>query len=78
MKSYGAQADLVITQSTETFEKTRQGIQEPAEAMQSDDVQVSDFDNLAVFGQLFPREEKVKATTLRELLPPGSPPLEWC
>jgi putative sterol carrier protein len=48
------EADLVITQSTDSFEKTRQGIQDPAEAMQSGQVQVSDFDNLAIFGQLFP------------------------
>jgi hypothetical protein len=49
-----AQADLIITQSAETFEKTRQGIQDPAEAMQSGQIQVSNFDNLAIFGQLFP------------------------
>ena len=48
------EAELVITQSTDSFEKTRQGIQDPAEAMQSGQVQVSDFDNLAIFGQLFP------------------------
>jgi putative sterol carrier protein len=49
-----ADADLVITQSSETFEKTFRGIQDPAEAMQSGAVLVSNFESLATFGQLFP------------------------
>jgi len=47
-------ADLVMTQSVETFEKTLRGIQKPAEAMGSGEIQVSDFEGLAVFGKLFP------------------------
>ncbi len=47
-------ADLVMTQSAETFEKTFRGIQKPAEAVGSGEIQVSDFEGLAVFGQLFP------------------------
>jgi putative sterol carrier protein len=49
-----ADADLVITQSAATFEKSRQGMHDPVEAIQSGQVQVSDFDKLAIFGQLFP------------------------
>ena len=47
-------ADLVMTQSIETFEKTIRGIQDPAEAIQSGAIQVSDFEALATYGQLFP------------------------
>lgn len=46
--------DFVITQSAETFEKTFRGILDPGEAIQSGLVQVSDFESLATFGQLFP------------------------
>jgi hypothetical protein len=54
--NYGAakDADLVMTQSSETFEKTFRGIHDPAEAIQSDQAQVNDFESLAKFGQLFP------------------------
>ncbi len=54
--SYGAieNADLVLTQSAETFEKSFRGIHDPAEAIQSGAIQVSDFEGLATFGQLFP------------------------
>jgi len=54
--SYGASedADLVLTQSAETFEKTFQGIQEPVAAIEAGELQVSDFEKLALFGQLFP------------------------
>ena len=46
--------DLVLTQSSETWEKTLRGIQSPAEAIESGDIGVSDFEALAMFGQLFP------------------------
>ena len=49
-----ADTDLVITQSAETFEKTRQKMHDPTDAIQSSQMQVSDFNNLAIFGQLFP------------------------
>ena len=39
-----ADADLTITQSAETFEKSRQGMHNPAEAMQTGEIQVSDFE----------------------------------
>jgi hypothetical protein len=48
------EADLVMTQSATTFEKTLRGILDPAEAVQSGLVQVNDFESLAIFGQLFP------------------------
>lgn len=47
-------ADLVMTQSAETFEKSFRRIHDPAEAIQSGAIQVSDFEALATFGQLFP------------------------
>lgn len=49
-----AAADLVLTQSAETFEKSFRRIHDPAAAIQSGEVQVSDFEGLATFGQLFP------------------------
>jgi putative sterol carrier protein len=49
-----ADADLTITQSAETFEKSRQGMHNPAEAIQSGEIRVSDFEQLAIFGQIFP------------------------
>jgi hypothetical protein len=54
--SYGAveNADLVISQSAETFEKSFRGIHDLAEAIQAGEVQVSDFENLGTFGRLFP------------------------
>ena len=54
--SYGAaeNADLVMTQSAETFEKSLRGIQDSAEAVRSGAVQVSNLENLGTFGRLFP------------------------
>jgi hypothetical protein len=49
-----ADADLVMTQSAETFEKSLRRIHDPAEAIQSGAIQVSDFESLATFGKLFP------------------------
>ncbi|MDX1614091.1 MAG: alkyl sulfatase C-terminal domain-containing protein [Candidatus Promineifilaceae bacterium] len=49
-------ADLVLTQSSETFEKTLRGIQEPAEAIRSGDVRVSDPEALSLFAALFPSQ----------------------
>jgi hypothetical protein len=48
------EADLVITQSAESFEKTRSGIQSLADGITNGQVQVSDMDCLATFGELFP------------------------
>lgn len=50
-----AEADLVMTQSAETFEKSLCRMHNPAEAIQSGQIQVSNFESLAIFGQLFPR-----------------------
>ncbi len=47
-------ADLVMTQSAETFVKTLNRMHNPAEAMQSGEIQVNDFEALGAFGQLFP------------------------
>ena len=43
-----------MTQRTETLEKTLCGILDPGEVIHSGLVQVSDFENLATFGPLFP------------------------
>lgn len=50
-------ADLVITQSAETFEKVFRGILPYPEAMQSGAVQVNDMDALATLGALFPMDK---------------------
>jgi hypothetical protein len=44
----------VLSQSSETWEKTVRRIQLPVEAIKSGALQVSNFENLATFGQLFP------------------------
>lgn len=49
-----AQADLVITQSAEGFEKSMCRMQNPVEAILSGELQFSNFENLISFGQLFP------------------------
>lgn len=46
--------DLVLTQSAETFEKILRGMQNFADAIQSGTIQVSNFETLTIFGQLFP------------------------
>jgi hypothetical protein len=46
--------DLVITQSTESFEKTRSGMRPLAQAIQEGEVQVNDMGSLATLGELFP------------------------
>jgi hypothetical protein len=51
-----AGADLVITESAETFEKTFRGITSFPEAMQAGDIQVSNMEGLAKFGTLFPMQ----------------------
>ena len=53
-KGETADADLVLTQSAETFEKSLRRIHNPVDAIQSGAIHVSDFESLAVFGQLFP------------------------
>ena len=53
-----ADADLVMTQSIETFESTFRGIKEPGEAMQDGSFQVSDMAKLAEFGELLGCGEK--------------------
>ena len=47
-------ADLVMKQSSTTFEKTLCDILDPSEAIQSGLVQANNFENLGTFGQLFP------------------------
>ncbi len=47
-------ADLVLTQSAESFEKTRSGMRPLADAIQQGEVLVSDMESLAIMGQLFP------------------------
>jgi len=46
--------DLVLTQGVVTYIKTLSGILDPAEAMQTGLVRVSDFENLVLLGKLFP------------------------
>ena len=47
-------ADLVITQSPETFVKTRTGIQRPFLALLTGKIRVRGWRNLGTFGKLFP------------------------
>lgn len=47
-------ADLILTQSSETWEKTFRRIAEFPDAIQSGAIQVSDMEGLATFGTLFP------------------------
>jgi hypothetical protein len=49
-------ADLVLTQSAETFERTFRGITTFPDAIQSGAIQVSDMEGLAKFGALFPMQ----------------------
>ena len=53
-KGRPACADLVITQSSETFVKTRTGIQKPFLARLSGKIRVRGWRNLGTFGKLFP------------------------
>ena len=46
--------DLVMTQSAVTFMKTIYGLHNPVTAIQNGEIQVSDFDALEMFAQLFP------------------------
>jgi hypothetical protein len=48
-------ADLVITQSAEIFEKSIRFMNDPAGAILSGKIQVSNFESLATFEQLFPQ-----------------------
>jgi hypothetical protein len=50
-----ASADLVIAQSAETFEKSIRCMNDPAGAILSGKIQVSNFESLATFEQLFPQ-----------------------
>lgn len=49
-----ARPDLVITQSPECYVKTNVGMLDPATAIQTGEIQVSNFESLETFGQLFP------------------------
>ncbi len=46
-------ADLVMTQSAESYVKTMNGMHDPAAAIQSGEIKVNDFEALATFSQLF-------------------------
>jgi len=47
--------DLVITQSAESFEKPIRRMHDPAGAVLSGKIQISNFESLAMFEQLFPQ-----------------------
>jgi putative sterol carrier protein len=47
-------ADLVMTQSAESFVKTMNGMRDPAAAMMTGEIRVNDFEALGTLGQLFP------------------------
>jgi len=49
-----ADADLIITQDAATFEKSLQGMHDPIEAIESGQIQVSNFESLGTFVELFP------------------------
>jgi hypothetical protein len=50
--------DLVMTQSAEAFEKYIRHIQTPGQAIQAGEIQVSSFESLDTFGQLFPMQNE--------------------
>lgn len=50
-----ANADLVITQSAETFEKSIRHMHNPIQAILAGKIQVSDFESLPTLGHLFPQ-----------------------
>jgi hypothetical protein len=64
----GSNADVVITQSPETFELTRVGMLDPISAMQTGLVKVQGLEKLVLFGELFP------PPTLDRVVEPVGPP----
>lgn len=52
-EEHAANADIVLTQSPETFELIRQGKLDPATAMQSGRLTVKGMENMERFGMLF-------------------------
>ena len=67
-------ADLVMKQSSTTFEKTLRGILDPSEAIQSGLVQANNFENLGALGSCsrchngYPYRRLKNVPVLRELL----------
>jgi hypothetical protein len=57
-------ADLVITESADTFEKVLRGIESAMDAMQSGAMQVSNLEALGTFGRLFPSGQAVEETVV--------------
>jgi hypothetical protein len=50
-----AQADLVLTQSPESFMKTRLELHDPVAAMQTGEIAVQGFEHMGTFAALFPQ-----------------------
>jgi hypothetical protein len=61
-------ADVVITQSPETFQLTRVGMLDPVSAMQTGLVKVQGLEKLVLFGELFP------PPPLDRVVEPAGPP----
>jgi hypothetical protein len=57
-------ADLVITESADTFEKVLRGIESPMDVMQSGAMRVSNMEALGTFGKLFPTGESIEEKVL--------------
>ena len=53
-EGWPARSDLVITQSAETFMKTRIGMLDPLVAIQSGEVKAQNIENMGTFALLFP------------------------
>jgi hypothetical protein len=53
-EEWPVRSDLVITQSSETFMKTRIGMLDSMAAMQSGEIEVQNIENMGMFATLFP------------------------
>ena len=51
-----AQADLVVTQSPESFMKTRLELHDPVAAMRSGEIAVQGIEQMRTFAALFPQQ----------------------
>ena len=56
-----AQADLIVTQSPESFMKTRLELHDPVAAMQSGEIAVQGIERMGAFAALFPHQGSYKA-----------------
>lgn len=55
-EEWPARSDLVITQSAETFMKTRTGMLDPMVAIQSGEIKIQNIEHMGMFALLFPHQ----------------------